>query len=133
MNKKELQSRAEELGIKYQENDTNENLALMIAGKESAEKLDEKDKALAEKSAEVKVLESENTKLQGLLEEKELAAKAGGAVVVKHKSDMYKIIGNVKHNKVEYTPETLAKDNNAVAELVKKGSGILVKLEKGEA
>ena len=46
MKKEEIQSQAKELGIKFQENDTIENLNLMIAGKLTPEQLIEAQKEI---------------------------------------------------------------------------------------
>lgn len=151
MKKEDLHARCNELGIKYQENDTNEQLALMIAGKEAAAKLKTKDAEIqdlktsheealkvkddriAELETEAKEAATEIENMQKVVDDsvkvKELAlagSKTANLPTVKHKGKEYQIqYPKLRIGTTVVTAQEVADDSKLIASLLKEGSGML--------
>lgn len=125
MNKADTQKKCDELGIKYQDNDTKEQLDLMIEGVESRETIEhlkaEKETLEAEKSA----LAEANEGLQAQLEQKDQEADNAGKVLAKVGNKTYEVLGGVNLEGTLYPKEELAKNDKVLKQLVKMESGIL--------
>lgn len=135
MSKAELQAKCDSLGIKYQDNDTVEQLELMIAGEVSkaAIKQLEEDKAKLAKAntsleeANKKLLEH-NKKVQEQLEEvrnapvKEVVNRYP---TVKVKKITYEVLHGLDIDGKVMKPAELAKDVALCERLIEKGSGAL--------
>lgn len=125
MSKAEIQKKCDDLGIKYQENDTVEQLELMIAGKESASLIKTLEDDLTKHKKALDTTLQANAELQERLEEledrptgKEVSFKSGkrkGRFVAKR----FTLKGH------EYTAEEAAKDPKLLEQLIRIKSGVI--------
>lgn len=136
MTKADLQARATELGIKFQENDTTVNLELMIAGKESVDTI----KALEEENAALKAAYTELTEENENLS----VAKESGRVIsiFTFEKKKYKVVGGSLNIPGSWTKDVedfnggkisvkdALKNKKLVAELVERGVAVEVESEK---
>jgi len=126
MNKESLIDRCNELGIKYQENDTKLQLELMISGFESIEK--------------IKTLEAENAELLEIIKEMQSAVneseeKSKQALsltdkiilpTIEYKKKFYLVAyPKFRFNGKMYEAADLVDDMSVVEELIKLNSGVL--------
>lgn len=158
MKKEDLQKELTELGIKFQENDTNEQLSLMLNGhkaieenKELKAQVEKQNKDVENLSTEIGNLNEENHELQEQLEKQNEiidklndsvsntdVSKDAGAPTVKVGNKHYKIPAPKasvplrladKLGVKELTADAVKKDAKLAEKIVKMGLGFLVEVE----
>lgn len=132
MKKEDLQKKCDELGLKYQDNDTVEQLQHMIKGQEAIDKV-------AKLETELQEARDLNAELNASISSSETEAKTG-APTVKHDGKVYsmpieKMGLTVLSQKTlgvsgsQITREMVKKDKKLLAKLIETKSGFLVEVE----
>lgn len=125
MNKDELRAELDKHGVKYQDNDTNTTLGLMLEAVNSRATITQLNAEKKQLADQKEALTIANKDLQELLEAKEVEAQFSDKTVVDVAGKKYIVIGAVKLDGKLMSKEELAADKKACARLVKEGSGIL--------
>lgn len=129
MSKADIQKKCDDLGIKYQENDTVEQLELMIKGVELEKQIEELEASLladleAEKKRNAELLEV-NQELQQALEEAGKSAPSAD-VTFKVGSKKFRFVGKSFSLKGQtYTAKEAAQNKAVLEKLVQMKSGII--------
>lgn len=134
--KQDLQATCDSLGIKYQDNDTVEQLELMIAGKQSADKVAGYEEAIGAKDARIEELEAQLEAQEGAiaelsakLDESVLSQRTGGAVTVKVDGKL--VLLNFKtifHKGKKYTAEQVKDKPEIVKDLLAIKSSLVQRI-----